>query len=383
MIDNRTGDAVFVPHERTTGGGTTTTTAGSTTTTAGSTTTTVFTTTTSAGSSTTTTSINAGTGTLAFRLLWNDTNDLDLHVIEPNGTHIYFNNKGPTATNGRLDVDCNAGCDPPDMCGTPTENVFWASAAPNGTYTFWIDWWQTCGPASSNFTLYVYVNGVIVRTITGTLYGTDSEQYTHMQGGGSTTTTAGSTTTTSTGGGVNLGMFTPSDWPSCVVVNYRNVYPPVNEFLSIYYTTYVYWAVSNSGSTSISSTPRFGIYIDGTQVSAATCPSCVPWGAGVSKWFVSQRSEITTAGNHTVTVRVDPYNELGESNESDNDCSTTGNWTTIVLSAQSNSSSLVSRNVPTFPLLRTLAEPQVGKRLLPSPEVGFVELQGFPFDPNK
>ncbi|HSO23532.1 MAG TPA: hypothetical protein VLT81_11515, partial [Chondromyces sp.] len=38
------------------------------------------------------------TGDVSFRLTWNTPEDLDLHVMEPDGTHIYYNNTGPTST---------------------------------------------------------------------------------------------------------------------------------------------------------------------------------------------------------------------------------------------------------------------------------------------
>lgn len=79
----------------------------------------------------------AGTGDVAFRLLWDGYTDLDLHVADPAGEHIWFFD--PEAeSGGLLDVDCNAASD--RMCPRPIENVFWPhGAAPEGEYQAWVE----------------------------------------------------------------------------------------------------------------------------------------------------------------------------------------------------------------------------------------------------
>lgn len=78
----------------------------------------------------------AGTGDVAFRLLWDGISDLDLFVEGPDGGCIYFV-KPRSETGGVLDVDCNAGTD--QMCDEPIENVFWpAGTAPAGRYVYWV-----------------------------------------------------------------------------------------------------------------------------------------------------------------------------------------------------------------------------------------------------
>jgi uncharacterized protein YfaP (DUF2135 family) len=79
----------------------------------------------------------AGTGDIAFRLLWQGPVDLDLHVTSPLDETIDFVRR-TSESGGRLDVDCNAA--PDRMCPRPIENVFWpAGKAPPGTYEVWVE----------------------------------------------------------------------------------------------------------------------------------------------------------------------------------------------------------------------------------------------------
>jgi hypothetical protein len=65
----------------------------------------------------------AKVGDVTITLLWDDYNDLDLHVFTPNGTEIYFGNRD--ADGGHLDVDMN-GMDRSSK--EPIENVFFGDA---------------------------------------------------------------------------------------------------------------------------------------------------------------------------------------------------------------------------------------------------------------
>ena len=62
-------------------------------------------------------------GDVTVTLVWDDWNDLDLHVITPQGNEIYYGNR--EADGGMLDVDMNAGW----ACSKePIENVFFGDA---------------------------------------------------------------------------------------------------------------------------------------------------------------------------------------------------------------------------------------------------------------
>lgn len=78
----------------------------------------------------------AGTGDIAFRLVWSGQSDLDLHVQDPMGEGIFFGHR-ESETGGLLDVDCNSGTD--RMCDRPIENVYWSTGtAPHGSYLVWV-----------------------------------------------------------------------------------------------------------------------------------------------------------------------------------------------------------------------------------------------------
>lgn len=66
-------------------------------------------------------------GDLKVTLMWDFKADIDLHVKQPNGETIYFNNKEDSATGGRLDVDNQIGGD------GSAENIYWENP-PEGTY---------------------------------------------------------------------------------------------------------------------------------------------------------------------------------------------------------------------------------------------------------
>lgn len=102
--------------------------------------------------------IVVGSGDVQITLTWDNAADMDLHVYEPNGTHIWYANRGPTSTGGQLDVDSNAGCGGADL---RTENVFWpAEQSPEGEFTVVVDVWSACGLPPANWRLVVQIAGI-------------------------------------------------------------------------------------------------------------------------------------------------------------------------------------------------------------------------------
>lgn len=105
---------------------------------------------------------DTGTGDVQVTLEWESAADLDLAVIEPDGTETYFSNKGPSSTGGQLDVDSNIGCVDDDGVPGAVENIFWPTGdAPTGEYTVKVTGYtvdtQDCG--SGAYTLTITVGG--------------------------------------------------------------------------------------------------------------------------------------------------------------------------------------------------------------------------------
>lgn len=81
----------------------------------------------------------AESGQLRVSLSWDTPTDVDLHVVEPDGSEIYYGNRS-SANGGELDLDSNAGC---SIDGINQENVFW-ELPPNGEYIVRVDFWSDC-----------------------------------------------------------------------------------------------------------------------------------------------------------------------------------------------------------------------------------------------
>ena len=92
-------------------------------------------------------------------LLWNNRNDLDLHMKTPSGEHIYFGAKRASCS-GELDVDRNVHGE----TTKPVENIRWAKGvAPKGRYTVWVEnfSFHETSHAATPFKVELEVNGVI------------------------------------------------------------------------------------------------------------------------------------------------------------------------------------------------------------------------------
>ena len=104
-----------------------------------------------------------GTGTLQFALSWSTTADLDLHVYDPNGFEIdYEDGKRMSPSGGQLDRDDRGACyteeDP--IVTDNSENVFWAGNPPGGHYSVHVQNYDACNtPGPTTFVLTVLMGG--------------------------------------------------------------------------------------------------------------------------------------------------------------------------------------------------------------------------------
>ena len=118
------------------------------------------------------TTLSVGTGEVQVSVSWDQPVDLDLKVVEPDGTEIFF--IFPVSdSGGELDLDSNAGC---SIDGVNNENVTYDGVTPlAGEYRVMLNLWSDCGvTAPVNYVVTIRANGD-VRTFRGVIAEDDSE----------------------------------------------------------------------------------------------------------------------------------------------------------------------------------------------------------------
>lgn len=100
---------------------------------------------------------NAQTGAVQVSLIWEDVNDIDLHVFPPSKEHIWYSNKF-SICKGRLDVDMNVSV---PYSTEPVENIFWPfRKAPHGKYQVFVHYYRrNGGPTVTPILLMLTVDG--------------------------------------------------------------------------------------------------------------------------------------------------------------------------------------------------------------------------------
>lgn len=99
-------------------------------------------------------------GPLTITLSWNGKDDLDLHVVEPNGYRIYYSSMGHLSpSGGHYEVDAN------DkgwrIMSQPVENIKWSEAPPAGVYTVGVVLFDDREPRGvpTDYTIEIVSNG--------------------------------------------------------------------------------------------------------------------------------------------------------------------------------------------------------------------------------
>jgi hypothetical protein len=107
-------------------------------------------------------------GQVQVILAWDDRNDLDLAIICPDGSRIYFENR--RACGAELDVDMNVEGGPRAISNRPVENVTWPSAPPSGRYRIEVTNYSRNpgGPATSPFRVTIRRPGQPDQVLRGT-----------------------------------------------------------------------------------------------------------------------------------------------------------------------------------------------------------------------
>jgi hypothetical protein len=82
---------------------------------------------------------NPSSGDVQVLLNWNNYNDLDLVVVDPNNESIWFNNKR-SSSGGMLEIDMNVSY---PGSTSPIENIYWPrGTAPYGTYNVYLVYYR-------------------------------------------------------------------------------------------------------------------------------------------------------------------------------------------------------------------------------------------------
>lgn len=112
--------------------------------------------------------IRAGNGDVQASVAWTGASDVDIHVFDPNGEHVYYGNRNGT-TGGRLDIDSNAAC---TIDNTNVENIFWPlNTAPAGQYRVELHYYADCGVPRSDWVVTVLLKGQAPAIMTGSFVG--------------------------------------------------------------------------------------------------------------------------------------------------------------------------------------------------------------------
>ncbi len=111
--------------------------------------------------------LSVGTGEVQVSVTWDDSSDVDLHVVDPNGDEIYFGD-AQSPSGGKLDLDSNAAC---GIDGKNQENITWSSA-PRGEYIVRVDYWSSCMVPETNYVVTVQIVGRAPQIFSGQFTGT-------------------------------------------------------------------------------------------------------------------------------------------------------------------------------------------------------------------
>lgn len=105
--------------------------------------------------------VDAGTGVLQVNCSWDQPNDVDLHLVEPNGEEIYFANS-VSQNGGELDVDSNAGC---SLDNINNENITYDTndVLEAGEYIVKVDLFSNCNVSGdTHYIVTAYHNGQLI-----------------------------------------------------------------------------------------------------------------------------------------------------------------------------------------------------------------------------
>ncbi len=110
--------------------------------------------------------VEVGTGLLQVSLSWDQLDDVDLHLIEPDGNRIYFNNEksyreSDGAVYGFLDLDSNPNC---RIDAVNNENITYEKFLKKGIYKVYVNLYNKCvyTRTGASYSVSVYYKGKLL-----------------------------------------------------------------------------------------------------------------------------------------------------------------------------------------------------------------------------
>jgi len=114
--------------------------------------------------------VKVGTGDIQISVSWNVDNDIDLHVIDPNGFEIYFS-ANFSDEGGELDLDSNPDC---SIDHINNENIVWPTGtALAGTYSVLVANYANCTDLATTYVVTLQKKGQQPATFMGGFAATD------------------------------------------------------------------------------------------------------------------------------------------------------------------------------------------------------------------
>lgn len=112
------------------------------------------------------------TGDVQVNVHWDTDNDVDLHVVAPNGEEVFWA-QPDGASGGQLDLDSNAAC---YIDGINNENIYWPTGgAPEGEYIVRVDLWASCDGQDVEYKVTVVLGGTDVSVYDGSFVPADAD----------------------------------------------------------------------------------------------------------------------------------------------------------------------------------------------------------------
>lgn len=110
--------------------------------------------------------VQVGTGDVQASISWDQPNDVDLYLVEPDGTIIFFNEL-TSASGGELDLDSNPAC---NLDYVNNENITYENATPpSGEYIVGVSLYAACSVTAPTSYVVTVRNGGTVNTFRGVL----------------------------------------------------------------------------------------------------------------------------------------------------------------------------------------------------------------------